>query len=93
MTANTPMRSYHLPGNASHLRGSVCGRIARVAAALAPDWTNPLLHVASLGWIVAFGGFCIIYGPMLLRARVNSGLGVASERAEDDFRDPRESVS
>ena len=64
-----------------------------MAAALAPDWTNPLLHVASLGWIVAFGEFCIIYGPMLLRARVNSGLGVASKRAEDDFRDPRESVS
>ena len=51
--------------------------IARVSSALLPDWTNPLLHAAGFAWIVAFGGFVVIYGPMLLHARVKSTLGVA----------------
>jgi uncharacterized protein involved in response to NO len=41
--------------------------ITRIAAAFAASWTMPLL-VASAGlWIAAFGGFALVYGPMLLR--------------------------
>jgi len=51
--------------------------IARVTAVLVPDWTSPLLHVAACAWIAAFGGFAAVYGPMLLRPRVNQELGIA----------------
>ncbi|WP_323780954.1 NnrS family protein [Thalassovita sp.] len=40
---------------------------ARVAAGLWPDLANSLLTVAGLGWIAAFGGFAVVYGPPLLR--------------------------
>lgn len=38
--------------------------LARIAAALG-GWTD-LLHVAGLAWIAAFGGFVVIYGPLLV---------------------------
>jgi uncharacterized protein involved in response to NO len=30
------------------------------------------LTMAAIGWIVAFGGFVIVYDPMLLRPRASS---------------------
>jgi len=45
--------------------------VARVAAPLLPAIYDEALIVAALGWIVAFGGFVVVYGPMLLRARVS----------------------
>jgi uncharacterized protein involved in response to NO len=42
----------------------------RVLAALLPHWAHALLHVAAFTWIAAFGGFCLVYGPMLLRPRI-----------------------
>jgi uncharacterized protein involved in response to NO len=41
--------------------------LARVAAALLPGATVPLLWLAGLAWIAAFCGFLALYGPMLLR--------------------------
>ena len=38
--------------------------LARIAAALG-GWTD-LLYVAGLAWIAAFGGFAVIYGPLLV---------------------------
>jgi uncharacterized protein involved in response to NO len=38
--------------------------LARIAAALG-GWTD-LLHVAGLAWIAAFGGFVVLYGPLLV---------------------------
>jgi uncharacterized protein involved in response to NO len=38
--------------------------LARIAAALG-GWTE-LVHVAGLAWIAAFGGFVVIYGPLLI---------------------------
>lgn len=43
--------------------------ILRAASGLAPQWSTTLHTLAGLGWIVAFGGFCVVYGPMLLRNR------------------------
>lgn len=39
---------------------------ARIAAALLPAWSDPLLHLAALSWAVAFLGFALSYGPTLL---------------------------
>ncbi len=43
--------------------------VARVAAPLVPALYSEMLVLAGLGWIVAFGTFALLYGPMLLRAR------------------------
>jgi len=37
--------------------------VARIAAALAGGMA--LLHVAAFAWIAAFGGFVIVFGPLL----------------------------
>ncbi|MEX2451477.1 MAG: NnrS family protein [Rhodospirillales bacterium] len=46
------------------------GAIARVLAAFWPEATRELLIAGGLTWIAAFLGFCVIYGPMLLKPRV-----------------------
>jgi len=43
--------------------------LARIAAALAPDYAFALLHVAALCWLAAFGGFVLAYAGALLRPR------------------------
>ena len=43
--------------------------LARITASLEPRWSNPLLDLAALTWVIAFLGFCIVYGPALCRAR------------------------
>jgi len=42
---------------------------ARIAAPLVPSVYLELLIVAAVGWIVAFGTFVLVYGPMLVRAK------------------------
>ena len=39
--------------------------IARIAAALLPDWSMTLLHVAAFAWAAAFLGFAGLYAPLL----------------------------
>jgi len=39
---------------------------ARIGAGLYPERTPILLPLAGLAWIAAFGGFAVLYGPMLL---------------------------
>jgi uncharacterized protein involved in response to NO len=41
--------------------------LARIAAAFWPEMI--LLHLAAGAWVLAFGGFAAVYGPLLLRAR------------------------
>ena len=43
--------------------------VTKIAAAALPSIYHDALFVSALGWIVAFGGFVVVYGPMLLRAR------------------------
>jgi uncharacterized protein involved in response to NO len=43
--------------------------LARVAAPLLPGIYYATLIVAALGWIIAFGTFVIVYGPMLVRPK------------------------
>ncbi|MCC6304335.1 MAG: NnrS family protein [Rhodobacteraceae bacterium] len=42
---------------------------ARLAAGLWPALAGPLQAVAGTGWVVAYGGFALLYGPLLRRAR------------------------
>lgn len=49
----------------------VVAALARIMAALLPTWTMPLVHVAAFAWIGAFGGFALLYAPLLFRARIN----------------------
>ena len=44
---------------------------ARIVAALLPQWSLALLHVGALAWLAAFGGFALLYGPLLFRKRVS----------------------
>jgi uncharacterized protein involved in response to NO len=43
----------------------VIAAVARITAALQPDWSELLLHVAALAWAAAFLGFAFSYMPML----------------------------
>lgn len=44
--------------------------ISRIAVGLAPEHTMVLLPLSGLAWVLAFGGFALLYGPMLARPRV-----------------------
>jgi len=47
----------------------VLAALARIGAALLPAWTFALIHIAALAWVAAFGGFALVYAPVLCRAR------------------------
>lgn len=49
--------------------GLFVAALARIDAAIQPEFGFVLLHVAAAGWLVAFIGFAAVYGPMLLRRR------------------------
>jgi uncharacterized protein involved in response to NO len=49
--------------------------LARVAAGIWPSGAGWLHLVAGLGWIAGFGGFVLIYGPLLLRLRPDKRRG------------------
>jgi uncharacterized protein involved in response to NO len=66
-------RSVSAASSTNVIYGAVlCAALARVAAPLLPGMYYEALTVAAIGWIVAFGGFVIVYGPMLLRPRASS---------------------
>jgi uncharacterized protein involved in response to NO len=47
----------------------VIAALARIVAALQPDWSELLLHVAALAWAAAFLGFAFSYMPILCSPR------------------------
>ena len=57
----------------------VFAALVRIAAPLLPGVYYEALIAAAIGWIVAFGGFVVVYGPMLLRPRASgSTLGTSA---------------
>jgi len=52
-----------IPTQAIYL-GALIAALARIAAAFAPS--SALLHTAAAAWVLAFGGFAAIYGPLLV---------------------------
>jgi uncharacterized protein involved in response to NO len=47
----------------------VIAALARICASLQPDWSEPLLQISVLGWVIAYFGFAAVYGPLLVRAK------------------------
>ncbi|AMA60326.1 NnrS family protein [Bradyrhizobium sp. CCGE-LA001] len=47
----------------------IVAALARVAAVALPAHGDALLHVAACGWVVAFLGFAIAFGPLLAGSR------------------------
>lgn len=47
----------------------IIAALTRIGAALAPGYGMPLLHTAALAWTLAFVGFAIVYGPLLIGYR------------------------
>jgi uncharacterized protein involved in response to NO len=45
----------------------------RVGAAWSEDWMMPALELSALLWIGAYGGFALVYGPMLVKPRKTKG--------------------
>jgi uncharacterized protein involved in response to NO len=43
----------------------VIAAVARIVAAVLPDWSTALLHVAAFAWAAAFLGFAGLYAPLL----------------------------
>jgi uncharacterized protein involved in response to NO len=48
---------------------AVLAAVLRIWAALAPGWSEILLHLAALAWAAAFLGMALVYGPMVCRER------------------------
>jgi uncharacterized protein involved in response to NO len=48
----------------------IVSALARVCAALEPQWSLALLHVAGIAWTGAFVGFSLVYWRVLTRPRV-----------------------
>ncbi|MGV7211710.1 NnrS family protein [Bradyrhizobium sp. UFLA05-112] len=47
----------------------VVAALARICAVVSPAHGEVLLHVAAFGWVAAFAGFAIAFGPLLLGSR------------------------
>jgi uncharacterized protein involved in response to NO len=47
---------------------AVIGALSRIAAAFGIE-PQIMLHIAAAGWILAFSGFAIVFGPLLVRPR------------------------
>ena len=63
-------RALHADGRTTALYVALfIAALARIGAALAPGVAEPLLWLAALAWIAAFGGFALVYGPYLTRPR------------------------
>jgi uncharacterized protein involved in response to NO len=57
------------PGTAAIYALVTLAALARIGAAVAGTAYLPLLGAASVCWIAAFGGFLVLYGPILLAPR------------------------
>jgi uncharacterized protein involved in response to NO len=44
----------------------IVAAVARICAVIDPAYGEALLLIAALGWVIAFFGFALVYGPLLL---------------------------
>jgi uncharacterized protein involved in response to NO len=51
---------------------AIAAAVARVCAAIHPNWGDGLLHMAGLAWVGAFVGFAVAYWKVFTRPRVNT---------------------
>jgi uncharacterized protein involved in response to NO len=65
------------PGTLAIYGAAILAVLSRMGAALEPEWSFALLHVAAFAWAAAFLGFAAAYGPMLLRRSARPGLAAA----------------
>lgn len=49
---------------------AIVAALARIAAAFA-ILREPMLHVSAIAWVLAFGGFAVVYAPLLARRRAH----------------------
>jgi uncharacterized protein involved in response to NO len=47
----------------------IVAAVSRVCAVIHPAYNEALLHIAALAWVIAFFGFALVYGPLLLGLR------------------------
>jgi uncharacterized protein involved in response to NO len=47
----------------------IVAAVSRVCAVIHPAYSEALLHIAALTWVIAFFGFALVYGPLLLGLR------------------------
>ena len=47
----------------------IVAALTRICAAIAPSHSETLLHVAAFAWVLAFAGFAVAFGPLLLGSR------------------------
>jgi uncharacterized protein involved in response to NO len=52
---------------------AILAALSRIGAPLLPGFSQTTLTLAAVAWTVAFAGFVLLYGPMLLRPRRASG--------------------
>ncbi|MGJ4952171.1 NnrS family protein [Bradyrhizobium sp. HKCCYLS20291] len=50
----------------------IVAAVTRVCAVLAPAHAGALLHVAAFAWILAFSGYALAFGPLLLGLRLRA---------------------
>ena len=51
----------------------IVAAVARICASLEPAWSEVLLHITAFAWCLAFFGFAVSFGQMLVgRCRLNS---------------------
>ncbi|BAM87354.1 putative membrane protein, NnrS-like [Bradyrhizobium oligotrophicum S58] len=50
----------------------VVAALTRICAVLAPAYAEALLHVAAFAWIIAFAGFALAFGPLLLGLKLRA---------------------
>ncbi|WP_035648061.1 NnrS family protein [Bradyrhizobium sp. ORS 285] len=52
--------------------GIIVAALTRVCAVLAPAHAGALLHVAAFAWVIAFAGFALAFGPLLLGLKLRA---------------------
>jgi uncharacterized protein involved in response to NO len=72
---HTGRKLYASAGTQAIYALAVAGALTRICASLEPDWLGELLLASGFLWAAAFGGFALLYGPLLCRPRLGPAHG------------------